>query len=159
MTVIHLPSTYDELASAYAAQTISLKLASAQLAATEEALAQVQRESAELRQKYETEAYRVMVVADTAWESRYEAARKVADAAVRYWKSDNEEIEFDPQAFSALDDAVREYRALAELPASNENADGMGFYPGFPPGFDVKQAEKGLAQKGIAAKQNLPNFE
>lgn len=34
---------------------------------------------------------------------------------------------------------------IATNQKTNEE-EGMGFHPGFPPGFDVKRAEKGLAQ-------------
>jgi hypothetical protein len=30
---------------------------------------------------------------------------------------------------------------------TNKQEDGLGFHPGFPPGFDPRRAEKGLAQE------------
>jgi hypothetical protein len=94
-----------------------------QLAATEEALAQVQRESRELRRENETAKYRATVIADTAFEARYEAMRKVADAANR-WASAT-----DPHsglnALCDLRDVVDEYRALTEPPAKQPAVDAV----------------------------------
>lgn len=49
--------------------------------------------------------------------AQLEAARKVASAAAHYWACDDGDADFDAQAFSALDDAVREYRKMTEASA------------------------------------------
>lgn len=92
------------------------------------------REREELRRKNETLTYRATVFADTAWEVKYEAGRKITEAAVAahiaagaYYKiSAIEPIDYDAkaelavaldEADAALRNAIIEYRAYIECGA------------------------------------------
>lgn len=129
--------------------------AKAQLAATEEALQQVQRESAELREDRDFNRQRVIELQRESAELREErdgmrnltveeCATIAKEAAERVSSWDMRSIA------NHIENKIRaltnpNYR-LAEPSEVDEKEDGLGFFPGFPPGFDVKRAEKGLAQ-------------
>jgi hypothetical protein len=89
----------------------------------------LEAENARLRMECETRKYRATVIADIAFEAKYEAMRKVADAAVainichdaaRHVGSDRSArdvfYEAEDEAYRAMQEAVREYRGLTGPP-------------------------------------------
>jgi chromosome segregation ATPase len=127
---VELRGNYYRVRAAFEKQTIECAELRAQLAATEEALAQVQRESALLRdetsrdygamqewikRRIDLPAGRRVVHEVIAYAERLEAAKKVADAAVALSMTDADGgIRGLQEANWRLADAVAEYRALTE---------------------------------------------